>query len=93
VRVLDLLWKGAGKKIVWDHLNVPLSQRTYGMAIQVVAPELKHDPGLIAAVLADLRNRGFSGFGNADLHFPQGPQITNLGIEFLGFVLSPEDLP
>lgn len=89
VRVLHLLWSGANGRIAWDQTNVPLRQRTYAAAMQIVAPELKGDPGLCETVLTDLRNRGFSKLGNGDLPFPQGPQTTNLGIEFLGFVLSP----
>ncbi len=91
VRTLDLLWRGAGTKIVWDRLNVPIYQRTYFAAIQVVAPELRNAPEIIQAVLADLRNRGFSNLGT-DTTFPQGPMATNLGIEFLQFVRSPDDL-
>jgi hypothetical protein len=89
VRTLELLWKDSGKRIVWDQLNVPLPQRTYGAAIQIVAPELKNEPGLIGAVLTDLRTRGFSNLSTPDISFPQGSQATNLGIEFLKFMLSP----
>jgi hypothetical protein len=92
VRVLDLCWKGSGKRFDWDQFNVPLPLRTYAAAMQIVAPELKGQPGLCETVLIDLRNRGFSKLGTAEMPFPQSAQITNLGIEFLNFVLSPEDL-
>ena len=93
IKALNVIWKGGGLKIGWDENSIPIMQRTYGAAIGILAPEVKGQTSLIGAVLADLRNRGFSNLGGADLAFPQGGTITNLGIEFLNFVLSPEDLP
>lgn len=63
------------------------------LLIQIAAPELKGQVSLIEAILAELRNRGFSNLSDVKLSFPQGGQITNLGIEFLNFILNPEDLP
>jgi hypothetical protein len=93
IKALNVIWRGGGLKIGWDENSIPIMQRTYGAAIGILAPEVKGQTSLIGAVLADLRNRGFSNLGGADLAFPQGGTITNLGIEFLNFVLSPEDLP
>jgi hypothetical protein len=67
--------------------------RTYGGAIGVITPEVKGQTHLIGAILTDLRNRGFSNLNGPDLSFPQGGINTGLGVEFLNFVLSPEDLP
>jgi hypothetical protein len=93
VKALDLVWRGAGKQKLWEGSTVPIPRRTYGAAIDISAPELKEQVNLIGAILADLRNGGFSTLGGPDLSFPQGGLITNLGVEFLNFVLSPEDLP
>lgn len=92
VKTLDVIWRGAGR-VQWDQYSVPIPQRNYGAAIEIFAPELKGQTSLTEAVLADLRNRGFSTLGRADFPFPQGGLITNLGVEFLNFVLSPDDLP
>jgi len=93
IKALNVIWRGSGLNIGWDKNSIPMMQRTYGAAIEILAPEVKGQTSLIGAVLADLRNRGFSNLGGPDLAFPQGAIITNLGIEFLNFVLSPEDLP
>lgn len=93
IKALNVIWRGGGLNIGWDKNSIPMTQRTYGAAIEILAPEVKGQTSLIGAVLADLRNRGFSNLGGPDLAFPQGGIITNLGIEFLNFVLSPEDLP
>jgi hypothetical protein len=91
IKALNVIWRGGN--IGWDKNSIPMTQRTYGAAIEILAPEVKGQTSLIGAVLADLRNRGFSNLGGPDLAFPQGGIITNLGIEFLNFVQSPEDLP
>jgi hypothetical protein len=93
IKALNVIWRGGGLNIGWDKNSIPMTQRTYGAAIEILAPEVKGQTSLIGAVLADLRNRGFSNLGGPDLAFPQGGIVTNLGIEFLNFVLSPEDLP
>jgi hypothetical protein len=92
IRALNVIWRGASLKVNWDYNSIPIPQRTYGAAIGISAPEVKGQTSLIAAFLADLRNRGFSNLSGPDLAFPQGSAITNFGIEFLNFVLSPEDL-
>lgn len=92
IKALNVIWRGGGLKIGWDENSIPIMQRTYGAAIGILAPEVKGQTSLIGAVLADLKNRGFSNLGGPDLAYPQGETITNLGIEFLNFVRSPEDL-
>jgi hypothetical protein len=91
VKALNLIWRSTA--IPWDENHIPLPLRTYGTAIGIVAPEVKGQVYLIGAILTDLRNRGFSNLGSSDLSYPQGGIITNLGVELLNFVLSPEDLP
>jgi hypothetical protein len=70
-----------------------MNQRNYGTAIGIVVRELAGQPYVAAAIFADLRNRGLSNLGGPEMSFPVGGIITNLGVEFLHFVLSPEDLP
>jgi hypothetical protein len=93
VKTLNVLWRGGGLKIRWDENSIPIMRRTYRAAIEISTPELKGQLSLIGGVLADLRSRGFSSLADPELAFPQGGTITNLGIEFLNFVLNPEDLP
>jgi hypothetical protein len=92
VKALDLIWRGAGRKIPWDTNSIGMGQRDYGTALGILAPEAKGQPSLQTAIFADLRNRGFSNLGGPEQGFPQGGIITNLGIEFLNFILRPEDL-
>jgi len=92
VKALDVIWRGGGRKIPWDENAIPIPQRNYGAAIGLIAPELKGQPSLLSAVLGDLRTRGFSTIAGPDLSFPQGGVITNLGIEFLNFVLRPPEI-
>jgi hypothetical protein len=93
VKALNVIWRGPALKIGWDENSIPIPRRNYGAAIGIVAPEIKGESSLIGAILADLRNRGFSNLNGPDLSFPQGGIVTNLGVEFLNFVLSPDDLP
>jgi hypothetical protein len=93
VKALDLIWRGAGQRILWDENSIPMARRTYATAVGTLVPELKGQLGVSGAVFAELRNRGFSNLSNPDLPFPQGTAVTGLGVEFLHFVLSPEDLP
>jgi hypothetical protein len=81
-----------GVKVPWDQNPGANSGRNYGAAIQIMVPELKGQDGLIRAVLVELRNRGFSDLSGPDTPFPAGAPhtISNLGIEFLDFVLLPE---
>lgn len=88
-----VLIRGAAQNIPWEKNAIPLHQRTYGSALGVIVPELKGQVSLIGAIFVDLRNRGFSSLSGPDLVFPQGGLITNLGAEFLNFVLRPEGFP
>jgi hypothetical protein len=79
IKALNVIWRGGGLKISWDENSIPIMQRTYEAAIGILAPEVKGKTSLIGAVLADLRNRGFSNLGGADLAFPQGGNNHELG--------------
>jgi len=89
VKALNII---RGIKIPWDQ-NPQFPSRNYGTAIQIIVPEVNGQDSLIRAILAELRNRGFSNLSGPETPFPQGmpATITNLGIEFLDFVLTPED--
>jgi hypothetical protein len=91
VKTLNLIWRSLNPG--WDQHSVPLPLRTYSRAIELLVPEIKGQPAIIAAVLADLRNRGLTTLSSADIQFPQGGLVTNLTAEFLNFVLNPQDLP
>ena len=91
VKILNLIWRSLNPG--WDQHSVPLPLRTYSRAIELLVPEVKGQPAVIGAVLADLRNRGLTTLSNADIQFPQGSLVTNLTGEFLTFILNPEDLP
>jgi hypothetical protein len=89
VQALDLIWRAGGVTIPWDGNSIALRQRTYGTAVGLLVPEVAGQPSLIGAIFADLRNRGFSTLGGPDQSFPQGGLMTNLGVEFMTFVMSP----
>lgn len=91
VKILNLIWRSLSPD--WDQHSVPLPLRTYSRAIELLVPEVKGQPAIIAALLADLRNRGLTTLNSADIQFPQGGLVTNLTVEFLHFVLNPQDLP
>jgi hypothetical protein len=87
-----ILIRGIGQNIPWDKNGISLPLRTYGAALGVILPDLKGQASLIGAMFNDLRNRGFSNLSSPDLRFPQGDLITNLGVEFLNFIVIPKEL-
>jgi hypothetical protein len=95
VRVLDVLWRGAGRMtaILWDQNRVPMNARNYGSAIEALVPELKGQGALAEYILIDLRNRGFTQLNSLSNSFPQGGTITNMGVQFMRFVLHPDERP
>jgi hypothetical protein len=96
VRVLDVLWRGAGLmagKPLWDQNRVPMNARNYGSAIEILVPELKGQGALVEYILTDLRSRGFTQLSALTMNFPQGGTITNIGIQFMRFVLHPDERP
>jgi hypothetical protein len=95
VRVLDVLWRGPGRMtaILWDQSRIPMNARNYGSAIEVLVPELKGQGALAEYILTDLRNRGFTQLNSLSNNFPQGGTITNMGVQFMRFVLHPDERP
>lgn len=67
-----------------------LSNRTFVSAIEATMPKMKNQAPLVDAILNDLNNRGFATVGKSYLPYqPGGSSVTNLGLEFLRFVLDP----
>ncbi len=96
VRVLDVLWRGPGLiagKTLWDQNRVPINVRNYGTAIELLVPELKGQGTLAEYILTDLRSRGFTQLNSLTMNFPQGGTITNMGVQFMLFVLHPDERP
>jgi len=96
INVLNVLWRGTQELVsrgLWDPTRDQYSVRDYGNAITLLHPELKGQDGLLQYIMTELSNRGFSRLGAPDAVFPQSPAITNMGINFLQFVLDPEALP
>ena len=91
VKVLNVLWNGnrdlhdSGQ---WNPLE-PYRIGTYSNAIKLLHPEL-HDDGLLQYIMMDLKNKGFANVDKPSAPFPQPPAITNMGIEFMGFILKPK---
>lgn len=91
IKVLEFIWKGvatlneAGK---WNPMD-PYRYHDYRSAIGEVYPELKGQDGLISCLMADLRSKGLSTVVGPDDVFPKSSGITNMGIQFLNFILEP----
>lgn len=77
---------------LWDRESVPITRRNYRMAIELLVPELKGQTVLLDYIMNDLRNRTFTQFSALESGFPQGNTITNMGIQFIRFVLNPNEL-
>jgi hypothetical protein len=91
MKVLKFFWTGVAdlnRAGVWDALH-PLPISNYAAVIGSLHSDLKGQEGLMQYLMTDIRNRGFSTILSPSDTFPQGPGITNLGIEFLRFVLEP----
>jgi hypothetical protein len=91
MKVLRFLWTGLTeltKAGIWDPLR-PHSLGNYGTAIGELYPEMKGQDNLLLYLMTDLKNRGLSIVARPADAFPQGPGVTNMGIEFLHFVLEP----
>jgi len=71
---------------IWDPLR-PHSLGNYGAAIGELYPEMKGQDNVLLYIMTDLKNRGFSIVSRPADAFPQSPGVTNMGIEFLHFVL------
>lgn len=93
VKVLKALWSGTGELINKHHVKqYELGNLlNYGNVIRRLVPELEGHDGLVQCVLTELRNRGFSTLSGPEATFPSGTVITNVGIDFLRFVMEPEE--
>ena len=97
MKVLNFLWTGVrdlSDKGLWSAAS-PYDIRDLGKAIRTLHPELTGQDSFVRYIMTDLRNCGFTNLGSPEEPFPHGgpDSITNMGIEFLRFVLNPEDLP
>lgn len=92
VKVLKVLWNCTQDLIrrgLWNPAH-PGSIPSYRNVIALLLPELKAHETLVVSILTDLRNRGFSKLTDLDVPFPNQGMVTNVGIEFLRFVLDEE---
>lgn len=91
IRILNFYWTGltdlikAGK---WDSLH-PYALSNYLTAIGELHPEMKGQGDFLSYLMTDLKNRGFSTISRPADSFPQSPGVTNLGVQFLKFILTP----
>ena len=91
VQVLNFFWRGvadltnAGK---YDPIR-PYSLGNYMTAITELYPEWKGQEDFLLYLMTDLKNRGLSTVSRPADSFPQSQPITNMGIDFLQFILVP----
>jgi hypothetical protein len=78
---------------LWEESGVQERSRTYQTAVEILVPELKGQMALLEYIQTDLRSRGFTQLNSLSTHFPAGGTITNMGIQFIRFVLHPDDRP
>jgi hypothetical protein len=91
INVLKFLWTGLAdlnRAGIWNAMR-PYAIGDHLTAIGHLYPNLKGQEGFLSYLMTDLKNRGFSSVAKPADVFPQNPAITNLGIEFLRFVLEP----
>lgn len=89
VKVLKVLWTGT-QNLIRNGRSSGIG--TYQHVIEKLLPDLKNQQSLVQCILTDLRNRGFTTLSSSDAPFEPRTKITNLGIEFLQFVLKPEEI-
>jgi hypothetical protein len=89
ILVLGFLKTGFPKGInPWDKTDYPRpGNRDYNAAIQIHVPSLRDKDTLIQYIITDLRNRGLANLPGSNAIYPQGSVISNMGIDFLTFVL------
>lgn len=84
VKLLKVLWTGRQDL---SQRNLYSGVGTYKDAIEKLVPELQNQQSLVECILTDLRNRGFSRLNQVNVPYGNAAVITNLGIEFLHFVM------
>lgn len=89
IRILDFLWRG-NREFARNHgqLSIP---RRFSEVLEILFPEFIGKSDLVDRILTDLRSRGLCTLQSITLSFPQ-QVMTNHGIEFLNFILSPDEL-
>jgi hypothetical protein len=89
ILVLGFLRTGFAKGVnPWGTADYPRpGTRDYNAAIQIHAPTLRGKDTLILYIITDLRNRGLANLSGPNALYPQGSAISNMGIDFLSFVL------
>ena len=91
IKVLNVLWRGIQdlmERDLWDPVIKRYNMTNYKQAIEALVPELKGEEDLLRYVMRDLHNRGLSRVGRPEDAFPESPGVTNLGGQFLTFVLN-----
>jgi hypothetical protein len=91
MRILKFYWTGLSELAEaskWDAMR-PYELQNYSTAIGELHPDLKRKEDVLLYIMTDLKNRGFSTVGRPADSFPQSPAITNMGVQFLQFVLVP----
>jgi hypothetical protein len=90
IRILNFYWTGltelskAGK---WDSLH-PYALVNYMTAVSELYPDMKGQEDFLLYLMTDLKSRGFSTISRPGDAFPQSPGITNMGVQFLQFILT-----
>ncbi len=91
VRLLRFIWTGLAdlnRAGIWNVLK-PYAIGDYAAAVGALYPEMKGQDNFLLYLMTDLKNRGFSTVSRPSDGFPQSPGVTNIGIDFLGFIASP----
>lgn len=88
VKLLKVLWTGRQDL---SRKNLFSGVGTYQDVVERLIPELRGQQNLVECILTDLRNRGFSTLDRTNVPYGNATVITNLGIEFLHFVMDPPE--
>ncbi|HEV2499884.1 MAG TPA: hypothetical protein VGY31_09930 [Terriglobia bacterium] len=93
IKVLRALWSGTQELINKHHVKPTElgNLLNYGNLIRRLVPELEGHDGLVQCIITDLRSRGFSTLSGPEAGFPGGSVVTNVGINFLRFLMEPEE--
>ncbi len=95
IALLHFHWMSGSRIAELNGETVPVGMK-YQKVLERLLPELSKKQELLEQILQDLAQRGLISAGAPGAHFLQlsFPQqmMTNHGINFLNFVLSPEDL-
>jgi hypothetical protein len=91
VRLLEFLWRMNEWLAKKKGLGTLPTGRRYSEILEEFFPEFNGMARLADYVLTDLRSRGLCTLQSITHIYPQ-QVVTNQGIDFLNFVLSPEEL-